>query len=116
MQRITREPWFAPISKELPWRKRGHPITWQGKLAQAIFFILLISVLLYQLLTGDNWNNWNRIINLLFIWSWLFYRIFVSLTSDNPVFGVIDPEKKSVSGAKIRRKLDEMKNSKKMNK
>jgi len=64
----------------------------------------------------DNWNNWNRIINLLFIWSWLFYRIFVSLTSDNPVLGVIDPDKKSVSGAKIRMKLDEMKNSKRMNK
>lgn len=116
MKRITRESWFAPISKELPWRKRGHPITWQGKLAQAIFLILFISVLLYQLLTWGSQNDWNRVSCVLLIFSGVICRIFVSLTSDNPVFGTLDPDKKSVSGAQIRRKLDEMKKYKGMNK
>lgn len=56
------------ISKELPWRKRGHPITWQGKLGpKQIFFILLISVLLYQLLAWGSQNDWNRVICVLLI-------------------------------------------------
>ena len=42
MKRITNEPWFMPVSKEIKWKDRGRPITWQGWAFTIFYFIYII--------------------------------------------------------------------------
>ena len=98
MKRITKEPWFMPVSKEIKWKDRGRPITWQGW-AFTIFYVILMIILVIYLpffLNGEL-----GIFKFIILgWSWLLYFIVVRLTSDKPVSS-------GISNAEISRMLKE---------
>ncbi|MDO9045781.1 MAG: hypothetical protein Q7U35_10840 [Methanobacteriaceae archaeon] len=79
MKRITKKPWFMSSSKEIKWKDRGRPITWQGW-AFTIFYVILMIILVLYL--PFFLNEYDIFYPLLFGLSMLPYLIVVRLTSD----------------------------------
>jgi len=98
MKRITKEPWFMPTSKEIKWKDRGRPITWQGWAFTTLYVILIIILVIYLpfFLNGEL----GIFKSIILVWSWLPYLIVVRLTSDKPVSS-------GITSAEISRMLKE---------
>lgn len=106
MKRITKTPWFNPRSKELKFWDRERPITWQGwaiAVSYVIGLIFLVVYAFYDILFVHS-HSWITLpMILLLSWSWLPWRIILSLTSDIPFY--LDKSASNVSNQEIRRRL-----------
>ncbi len=98
MKRITKKPWFMPVSKEIKWKDRGRPITWQGWAFTIFYAILMIILVLYSPFISNEDYMFYR---LIFVFGILPYLIVVRLTSDT------DNKPSGITNAEISRMLKE---------
>ncbi len=86
MERITKEPWFNPRSKELSFFERERPITWQGWTVAIPYYIILTSVIIYNFYSVyTHTYGWTTVMTVILVLAtWLTWRIIIDLSSDEP--------------------------------
>ncbi len=98
MKRITKKPWFMSASKEIKWKDRGRPITWQGWAFTIFYFISIIFLGYYAPFFINEYGTFFPFILGL---SMLLYLIVVRLTSDT------DNSPSGITSAEISKMLKE---------
>lgn len=101
MKRMTKTPWFSHVSKEINWKDRGRPITWQGW-TFTIFYVILMFILWLPFLL----NRSDKFYTFLLVFFILPYLLAVRLTSDT------DKNPSGITNAKISRMLKEKRKNK----